>query len=263
MERVKVLAQEHLPDGWTRWVVTTATKEEVFGEKIESNVLNKLVYALPTVGLARAFVPDADHHSERGYLVTPSSTSQNTRINALEQKMEGMLSLLLDKLGQREQLGSESEKELDYSDGDEETASDTSNSPSWKAPALKPYQDWQVEGVEKEFELLPKTKEADPFIPAPLEQLKSEGIKCQRLGTVSWNRIRCKEVEKHLHAASVFSALKVNSELGTLAQPRSWVTKQEEMLGTITHGLLMQRKALAEALSATIKKYPSASMELT
>ena len=67
LERVKVLAQEHLPDGWTHWEVTTATKEEVFGEKIDPNVLSKLVFALPTVGLARDFIPEADHLSEKRY----------------------------------------------------------------------------------------------------------------------------------------------------------------------------------------------------
>ncbi|KAJ2954352.1 hypothetical protein O0L34_g2613 [Tuta absoluta] len=66
-ERVKLLALESLPAGWPNWQVTRSTKEDVFGEKIDPNVLNKLVFALPAVGVARAFVPDADHLSEKGY----------------------------------------------------------------------------------------------------------------------------------------------------------------------------------------------------
>lgn len=65
--RIKLLAQESLPDGWTRWEVSPASKEDVFGEKIEANVLCKLTFALPTVGLVRAFDPEADHLSEKGY----------------------------------------------------------------------------------------------------------------------------------------------------------------------------------------------------
>lgn len=357
LDRIKILAQEHLPDGWTHWEVTTATREEIFGDKIEPNVLNKLVYALPTVGLARAFVPEAEHLSEKGYReirtklldwaftralilgppfvanrirgsaarteffkeaveamrplmhtrseadrilsgclsesektcrkrsrtfsltsqdqnrqeptrrrrrvdsLSPSS-SQNARIEALEQKMEGMFSILLEKLEHREQVDSESDKENNSSDSDLEIVpSQSLDSSSWKAPALSPYQ--QDERDEIELEFLPSTKEADPLIPEPSAELKSEGIECQRLGTGGWNRIRYKEVEKHLHAGSVFSALKINNELGALAsQPSPFISKQEGMLGTITHGLLLQRRAFADGLNAVIKKVPSVSAEL-
>ncbi|CAH2066257.1 unnamed protein product, partial [Iphiclides podalirius] len=70
LERVKVLVQEHLPTTrWTRWEVSTATREEVSGEKLEPNVLNKLIFALPTVGLVWAFIPEADRLTEKGYKV--------------------------------------------------------------------------------------------------------------------------------------------------------------------------------------------------
>lgn len=67
LERLKELAQEHLPEGWTSWEVTKLSKEEIFGARIEPSVFNKVVFALPTVGIARAFHPDADHLSEKGY----------------------------------------------------------------------------------------------------------------------------------------------------------------------------------------------------
>ncbi|XP_026726774.1 uncharacterized protein LOC113493150 [Trichoplusia ni] len=353
LERVKVLAQEHLPDGWSSWEVTTATKEDLFGEKIDPNILNKLVFALPTVGLVRAFLPEADHLSEKGYrdircklldwaftraliLGPPAvanrirgsaartelfkqsvetlrpllhtrpeadrilsgsrseseetsrkrrstssattknqepsvrrrkrdsdspSTSQDARIEALEQRVESMFAVLLEKLEHRQQSDCESNKENYFSSDEEHAGSETSESPSWRAPALDA--NWQVVEDEMELEFLPTTKEAEPLIPEPSAQIKKEGIECQRLGTDSWNRIRYKEVEKHLHAASIFSALKINTELGTLTtQPSPWLTKQENLLGTITHGLLLQRRALAENLNTIVKKCPSASTEL-
>nr|XP_049697356.1 uncharacterized protein LOC126054753 [Helicoverpa armigera] len=354
LERVKVLAQEHLPDGWTNWEVTTATKEEVFGEKVDPNILNKLVVALPTVGLVRAFIPEADHLSEKRYreirhkildwaftralIIGPPAISnrirgsaarteyvkqsvaalmpllhtraetdkilsgclseteetsrkrrstsrvkepatrrprlesppfstgtslQEERFCALEQKMEMLLEMVTQSRGRNKDSDSDSDKENDFSDGEEEVSSDASDAPSWKAPTWGPYPNEQDERNEKELEFRPTTKEADPLVPEPSSQAKKEGIECQRLGTDSWNRIRYKDVEKHLHAASPFSPLKVNTEVGTLASRLSpWVTRQEGILGTITHGLLLQRKALADGLNATIKKCPDISTDL-
>ncbi|KAJ2943181.1 hypothetical protein O0L34_g18893 [Tuta absoluta] len=67
LSRLKILAQESLPDGWIEWEVTRASKDEVFGEKLETTVLNKLTFALPTMGLARAFDPDTERLSEKTY----------------------------------------------------------------------------------------------------------------------------------------------------------------------------------------------------
>lgn len=58
LSRLKVLAQENLPDGWIKWEASRASREEIFGDKIDAAVLNKLTFALPTLGLARAFDPD-------------------------------------------------------------------------------------------------------------------------------------------------------------------------------------------------------------
>ncbi|CAH2037500.1 unnamed protein product, partial [Iphiclides podalirius] len=94
LERVKVLVQEHLPGGWTRWEVSTATREEVFGEKLEPNVLNKLIFALPTVGLVWAFIPEADHLTEKGYRVQtealilgPAAVANRIRASAVRTEL--------------------------------------------------------------------------------------------------------------------------------------------------------------------------------
>lgn len=47
--------------------MSRVTKEELFGDKVEPHVMNKLMFALPTVGLARTFDLEADHLSEKGY----------------------------------------------------------------------------------------------------------------------------------------------------------------------------------------------------
>ncbi|KAH9630001.1 hypothetical protein HF086_001471 [Spodoptera exigua] len=359
LERIKILAQESLPKGWTQWEVINASKEEIFGEKPEPNVLNKLVFALPTVGLVRAFDPEADHLSEKGYrdirfklldwaftraliLGPPSianrirgsaartelfkqsvdglrpllhtryeankilsgslseseksnrkrrscssvfdrsqsqkrrrispvaSTSQDSRIECLEKKMGSMFALLLERIGthhqQQTNLAQTREPDSDkenYSDSEEYSSSDSSAGCSWNGPKMDIFSRGPEMSPPTEIEFRPRIKDMDPLIPEPSEPINKEGIECQRLGSEGWNRIRYKEVEKRLQAASVFSALKVNIELGSLKnQPFPFLAKQEGMLGTISHGLLLQRKALADGLNNIIKKCPDAGDEL-
>ncbi|KAL0818152.1 hypothetical protein ABMA28_008672 [Loxostege sticticalis] len=67
LERVKLLAQENLPEGWIHWKAMRSLEEDIFGPSVEERTLNKLTFALPTVGLVRAFDPEADHLTEEGY----------------------------------------------------------------------------------------------------------------------------------------------------------------------------------------------------
>ncbi|KAL4708660.1 hypothetical protein ACJJTC_008186 [Scirpophaga incertulas] len=109
----------------------------------------------------------------------------------------------------------------------------------------------------------PRVKEAEPPIPEPLPHIKLEGIECQRLGKEGWSRLRYKEVEKKLHAAPVFSTLKINTELGgILNYPSTLAAKQDGILGTIVHGLLLQRRTLSEELKTLAKKHPNAAGDL-
>ncbi|KAL4713409.1 hypothetical protein ACJJTC_010394 [Scirpophaga incertulas] len=71
------------------------------------------------------------------------------------------------------------------------------------------------------------------------------------------------KVVKRLHASPVFSTLKVNPELNDLSVPTSnRLSKYDGVLGTITHGLLCQRKTLAEELKKLAVKFPSASEDI-
>lgn len=67
LERIKLLAQELLPKGWTAWKVTRLTKEEIFGDSVDPQVLNKLRFALPTDQLAKVFVLETTRLSEKGF----------------------------------------------------------------------------------------------------------------------------------------------------------------------------------------------------
>lgn len=145
----------------------------------------------------------------------------------------------------------------------EENSGSESDGCSWYAPNMDVFPNGPEMSTATEIEFRPSIKEMDPPIPEPSESIRKEGINCQRLGSEGWNRIRYKEVEKRLQAAPVFSALKVNVELGTVkSQPSLFLVKQEGMLGTISHGLLLQRKALADGLNNIVKKCPDAGEEL-
>ena len=54
LNRLKALAFDHLPDGWRDWPLTSVD-EPTFD--IDQQCLNKLRFALPTVGIAIAFSP--------------------------------------------------------------------------------------------------------------------------------------------------------------------------------------------------------------
>jgi hypothetical protein len=346
LERVKLLAQELLPEGWTAWKVTQLTREEIFGESVDPQVLNKLRFALPTDQLARAFVPEATRLSEKGFrdlklkmldwaftraLITsppavcnkirgsaaatelfneavrpekpmsrkeadralsmevdgdPSNTrkrqrssdaescevwatrSKRSRIDVLEQRMDSMFSTLMERIESlvpnRNERSRESSSEEIYSTDEENIPPVISRSETphvWQAPPINSEIDL-VQRNSSELDFLPAVKEAEPAIPAPSEQIRVEGIACQRFGSDAWNRIRYKEVAKKLQVAPVFSTLKTNSELSDLGvQSSGLLSKQDGVLGTIAHGLLCQRKALAEELKKLAAKFPAASAE--
>ncbi|KAI5632777.1 hypothetical protein NE865_14495 [Phthorimaea operculella] len=338
--RLKLLAQESLPDGWTRWEVCQLTKEEVFGDEIEPNTLNKLTFALPTVGIVRAFDPEANHLSEKGYrelrrkltdwaftralIMGPPAiankirgsaartelfkeavetvrsaihtrketdrilsgeadpaenttrkrrgtsisaesegsgsvkkkarSSSNERLEKLEERMGNMFSCVFARLDAIQQPAATSPQ--DFSDSEYEEEGSLAGS-DWEAPSLR------MENEEFELSFRPETKEAEPLVPAPSSPIRTEGIECQRFGSVKWNRIRYKEAEQRLHAAPVFSALQINPELGVLGvQSSTLIEKQDKMLGAITHGLLLQGKALVESLQGICKNHPGAAEDV-
>ncbi|CAH2000751.1 unnamed protein product [Acanthoscelides obtectus] len=65
--RIKILIENHLPDGWRDWKVIDWKKEDLFGKKIDHKVLNKIRFALPTLELVKAFYPEATSVGEKTY----------------------------------------------------------------------------------------------------------------------------------------------------------------------------------------------------
>ncbi|XP_044580459.1 uncharacterized protein LOC123267486 [Cotesia glomerata] len=352
LDRLKLAAEEWLPTGWRNWKVVNLSKEEIFGDELDPQVLNKLRFALPTVAIARAFNPSTQDLPEKQYrdfkvemlnwafcralimsppavvnkikgsasqaeiflhalkplkdqfisrkqaadllrpeeetseeeqnenepldgaagkrrIPMPNNPAKRSRIAQLEERMENMFHVLLDKIENKNaenewSVGSSEESDGEsLSDGDP-TIDQIADATAWKAPELMPTQEKQPVSLEA-LALVPQVKESAPAVPPPAPEIKAQGLECQKLGTASWNRIRYKDVQKKLQASPVFDALKVNSQLESLA-PKSFANsmleRAEEMAGTITHGLLKQRQKLSEGMQRIAQKYPEAFDEI-
>lgn len=66
-KRLVLLASSHLPDGWRQWKAYQFTRDELLGNECDAQLLNKIRFCLPTLGMVQAFNPEADHVSEKGY----------------------------------------------------------------------------------------------------------------------------------------------------------------------------------------------------
>ncbi|CAH0551341.1 unnamed protein product [Brassicogethes aeneus] len=289
LERVKKQAINHLPEGWKEWNVAMLKKEDILGSPADPQILNRLKFAIPTIGLAQAFFPNLSYISEKvlrdlkikmldwefciGLITTyvviqlgnetsgnESSTStrkQNNRKSGLDKleesnkEVKDMLSTILQRLNQQE---NEEEYLDETSDDEKENEPEEEQEPEdaveddrpWAPPALHPQEDEE----DMEFDFTPKTKEQDLVIPAPRHNILEQGRECQRLGQLSFNKIRYSDVHKKLHASPVFSALKEQ------------LSKYDATLGPILHGMLLQREAFSNALGEIIKKHPQTKADL-
>nr|CAH7759631.1 unnamed protein product [Callosobruchus chinensis] len=118
-------------------------------------------------------------------------------------------------------------------------------------------QDWDI--------FSPITKESEPAIPRADPLIEKQGLKCQRFGEASWNKIRYNETQKKLHASPVFGSLRVNPILSHNAQPsgsRETLAKCDLALGTIVHGLLLQRSRIQESLKKVAEEHPESAESL-
>nr|CAH7735227.1 unnamed protein product [Callosobruchus chinensis]CAH7735228.1 unnamed protein product [Callosobruchus chinensis] len=65
LSRLKQLAQQWLPNGWRDWQVAQGAADEQ--EQLDQQTLNKLRFGLPTIGIAKAFNPEARTLKEKPY----------------------------------------------------------------------------------------------------------------------------------------------------------------------------------------------------
>lgn len=66
--RSRSLAEEFLPEGWKNWRTLDLSREEVFGDgEVDAQTLNKIRFALPTLGIARSFNPSIQTLPEKQF----------------------------------------------------------------------------------------------------------------------------------------------------------------------------------------------------
>ncbi|XP_044577014.1 uncharacterized protein LOC123260124 [Cotesia glomerata] len=104
LDRIKLLTHESLPIGWQNWKTLDLSKESLFGSEQEVNpqILNKLRYALPTVGLAQAFNPGTVDLPEKQYRDLNVSMLNWSFCRALIMSPPALVNKLKGSLGQAE-----------------------------------------------------------------------------------------------------------------------------------------------------------------
>lgn len=203
--------------------------------------------------------------SKRKAGVLLNRRTKRSKLAVLEEKMENMFQVLLDKIEDKKAIGESSNSDSEQSSEGSVPEADLNNETlAWEAPTLVSAQEKQLLNLEA-LSLVPQVKESAPQIPPPTPEIKAQGIACQKLGTPSWNKIRYKDVQKKLQASPMFDALRVNNQLEGLVHKsfgNSILERTEEMAGIITHGLLKQRQKIAEGMQNIVQKCPEAYNEI-
>lgn len=206
---------------------------------------------------------DHEDDSDSVTFEPPAKIRKISRLDKLEHshiELKEMLSSLMQRFDPPD-----GEDDISVESSDEEQSilctsqpSTSSQAEAWTAPVLP------IEDAD-EFDFSPRTREIEPSIPPPQRHIEEQGIKCQRLGDVSFNLVRYADVQKNLQASPVFSALKVNSILphpvGN-ASSQDLLFRADTTLGTISHGLLMQRDSLVQVIRDLSSKHPSMKSDL-
>lgn len=336
LKRIIKLISGHLPMDWKGWKIRILSKEDLLGSELDPQILNKIRFAIPTVGLARAFSPDCTSLKEKtfrdiklkllewplcvGLIIHPMSLAARVRSSAVQNELViASIAEMKPLLKSREEANKELASQTDQSDDDisipstkttssktkkqsrldkleqsqhrlqkmmeqfiksfqpednscsgsennsisSEPSEDEENIPQLSSSSPKP---WEPPAaiIDEDFDWTPTTKQQDPLIPAPKPHIAAQGTECQRLGNITFNQIRYAEVQKKLHASPVFGPLKVNPILTTYGSPsnQEHLIRMDYTLGTISHGLLLQREALANTLKDLANKHPAMKQDL-
>lgn len=195
-----------------------------------------------------------------------SKVGRKSRLDRLEQgqlELKNMFETFMTNFGAAPaQPAYESYSSDDFSDDHE----DHPHSPKHHSPVLDEVS-WSVPlsapllPINEVFDFNPKTKEQEPAMPAPKPAIAKQGTECQRLGESSFKLIRYSEVQKRLNAFPVFNALKINQELSHRTS-NSDLARMDTTLGTLVHGLLLQREAFASAIQDLTLKHPNIKADI-
>lgn len=330
LHRVIKLISAHLPCGWKDWNVRIVSKEDLLGAEMDSQVLNKIRFAIPTVGLARAFSPECSSLPEKTYrniklkllewplcvglIIHPMSLAARVRGSAVQNEL--VIAAIADMKPLLKSREAASRELSAHSDQSEEDVVSTISSRSTLGNSKKPtrldrLEQSQIElkymmeqfiksfqpdekgscssksdssseseldethpeiylpvsepiSIEEELGWAPTTRQQEPQMPTPDPLIAEQGIKCQQLGEKAFNQVRYAEAQKKLHASPVFGPLKVNHILTTFASTanQDHLARSDYTLGTITHGLLLQREALTNTLKELSNKHPTTRADI-
>lgn len=320
LNQLKSLAADTLPDGWKTWSFSADELD------INSTIFNKLRFALPTMGVVKAFYPEgcALHEKKykelkekmlswpfcRGLIYSPSTLSIKIRGYIQHQLLIESINPIKHLFSTRQEVAKKLSDDTEVS-SDDTTFSDKSKRPSLSGrmdviekkfertqevleailrnvstkPDVEEYTDSVEEDVEEDedeevemenlestwkppslvpiashskFDFAPYTKEQEPSIPPADPIIAENGVACQRLGRLSWDKIRYLDVQKKYQASPVFSPLTVNSGLSLATSPYSeLLAKSDLSFGTLCHMVLKQRQHFQDIMSSLISKHPS------
>lgn len=313
LDRVKVVLEESLPDGWREWQVDL---KAVTSLEDDSNLRNKIRFAIPTVALFEAFFPGISPISEnkckeiklsllnwpvgRTLIYAPSSVSQCIHPAALHEKflrdVEPLRYLFLSRSEANSIMQDKIESDMEGSIvsksistpkvalslndrvGSLESAIVSIQSRMQELGKLLRHEQLSDDAPCQEEEL--NESDSDPWdqkpiIPStffkpmaqtnrdimqPPADLLAQGIRCQRLGEQSWADVRYAEAEKKLRRGAVFQPLAMNPQLEGRAEKADFaLRRQERLLGTLTFGLLAQRKVFKEGTALLAKRCPESA----
>lgn len=194
--------------------------------------------------------PERNSPKLRRYSPSPSCSPKRNTTDSRLDRMEAMIQNLYGMIS--------------TNNYDKENKLDT---PSWRAPSptlVLPEEDNNETNNNWDI-FSPTTKESEPAIPRANPILEQQGVKCQRLGEPTWNKIRYADAQKKLQASPVFHCLRINATMYQHSHPnqlKDLLGKCDSAFGTITHGLLVQRLKLQEALKKVAEQHPEATESL-
>lgn len=125
----------------------------------------------------------------------------------------------------------------------------------WRSSLLPPHSSSSASSF-----LIPSTVVKEPEVKEPESDILEAGISCQRLGQADWQGVRYSEAEKRLKRGAMFQPLQMNHAFASQNPAADFtLRRQERILGSLTYGLLSQRKALIEARDVFLSEFPQVS----
>lgn len=207
---------------------------------------------------------DSSQISRSNSTTSKINRKRQDRLSRLEENQVALKEMLESFMNSFETRDEDADSQESYSDSSDDVFippgspnKESQPGPANPVPWIPPEN--PIDSIEDDFDWLPTTKPQEPTIPTPKPHIAEQGIKVQRLGDIAYNQIRYADVQKKLHASPVFGTLKANPILLKYSPPNQMqehLAKTDYILGTIIHGLLVQRDCMTTALKELSNKHP-------